>query len=189
MRRDYAVVVCALHAMKPRDAEDNLRRQELLYLITDYMFVAALHFMLDVVGACAGMSQTLQLRKQCVALEDLTVDRCIEAPDRAERWEGEGWASCCSIGRVCVTCLTLLPDLQRASETACVPHLWCLAILNHLRFVLPAIHSGWAANWGCARHAAHHITPFSYFSQGRLDCHEVWNVRVLVGGGQSGHMG
>ena len=62
-------------------------------------------------------------------------------------------ASRCSIGRVCVTCLTLPPELQRASETTCVPHFWCLAILNHLMFVMPAIHLAWVANWGCARHA------------------------------------
>ena len=85
MHRGYAVVVCVLHAMKLRDAEDNLKRQELLYLIMDYMFVAALHFMLDVVGGCAGMSQAMQLWRQCIALEDLTVGRCIEAPDKAEQ--------------------------------------------------------------------------------------------------------
>ena len=90
MCRGYVVVVCALHAMKPRDAEDNLKQRELLYLITDYMFVAALHFMLDVVGACAGMLQTMQLRRRCIALEDLTINRCIETLDRAKRWEGEG---------------------------------------------------------------------------------------------------
>ena len=58
-----------------------------------------------------------------------------------------------SIGRVCVTCLTLPPELQRASEATCVPHYWCLGISNHLMFLMPAIHSDWAANWGCARHA------------------------------------
>ena len=56
------------------------------------MFVAAL-LMLDVVGACAGMSQTMQLWRRCVALEDLTVDRRTEALDRAEWWEGEGWGT------------------------------------------------------------------------------------------------
>ena len=60
-------------------------------MITDYMFVAALHFMLDVVGVCAGMSQTMQLRRRCIALEDLTINRCRETLDSAERWEGEGW--------------------------------------------------------------------------------------------------
>ena len=35
-----------------------------------------------------------------------------------------------------------MPELQRASETACVLHLGCLAILNHLMFVMPA--STWA---------------------------------------------
>ena len=91
MRRGNVVVVCALHAMKPRDADDAVKQQELLYLLTDFVFVAALHFMLDVVGACAGMSQTMQLQRRCVALEDLSVDKCIEALDKAERWEGQGW--------------------------------------------------------------------------------------------------
>ena len=93
MHKGYVVAVCALHVMKPRDAEDNLKRQELLYLIMDYMFVAALHFMLDVVGACAGMLQTMQFWRRCVALEDLTIDRCIEALDRAKWWQGEGWGA------------------------------------------------------------------------------------------------
>ena len=35
MCRGYIVVVCVLHAMKPTDAEDKLKRQELLHLITD----------------------------------------------------------------------------------------------------------------------------------------------------------
>ena len=94
-----------------------------------------------------------------------------------------------SIGKKCVTCLTPPPDCHRVSETACVTHYWCFAILNHLRFVMPAIHSGWADNWGCARHAAHHITPFSYFNQGHPDCHEVWNARTLAGGGGGGKAG
>ena len=63
----------------------------MLYLITSYMFVASLHFMLDVVGACAGMSQIMQLKRQCVALEYLSVEKCVEAMERAERWEGPGW--------------------------------------------------------------------------------------------------
>ena len=91
MHRCYVVVVCALHAMKPKDAQDNLKRQVVLFLISDYIFVAALHFMLDVVGVCAGMSQTMQLPRRCVAIEHLTIDRCIEAMDTAERWESEGW--------------------------------------------------------------------------------------------------
>ena len=55
------------------------------------MVVAALHFMLDVVGACAGMSQIMQLRRPCVAFEDLPVGKCLEALERAERWEGPRW--------------------------------------------------------------------------------------------------
>ena len=95
-----------------------------------------------------------------------------------------------SIGRVCVTLLTPPPpDCQRASETACVPHFWCFATLYHLMFLMPAIHSGWVANWGNAWHAAQNISPFSYFSQGCPDCQELWNARTLVVGGQGGQMG
>ena len=54
--------------------------------------VASLHFMLDVVGACVGMSQIMQLKRRCKALEDLYVEKCPEALERAERWEGPGWA-------------------------------------------------------------------------------------------------
>ena len=92
MHRGYVVVVYALHAMKPGDAQDNLKQHELLYLITDYMFVAALHFMLDVAGVCAGMSQTMQFRRRCIALEDLTINRCTETLARVDRWEGRGGA-------------------------------------------------------------------------------------------------
>ena len=63
-----------------------MKQQEVLYLITGYTFVASLHFMLDVVGAWAGMSQIMQLKRRCIALED-----CVEVLERAERWEGPGW--------------------------------------------------------------------------------------------------
>ena len=62
MRRGCAAVVCALHAMKPRDADDAVKQQELQYLLTDFVFVAALHFMLDVVDACASNAITEELR-------------------------------------------------------------------------------------------------------------------------------
>ena len=80
-----AIFVCLLHGMKPKDVEDNLNHKLLLYLITDYMFVAALHFMLDMVDACAGMLQTIHLQRRCVALENLTIDRCMETLYRAEQ--------------------------------------------------------------------------------------------------------
>ena len=85
------MVVCALHSKKPRDPDDQVKQQEVLYLITSYTFVASLHFMLDVVGACAGMLQIMQLKRRCVALEDLCVEKRVEALERAERWKGPGW--------------------------------------------------------------------------------------------------
>ena len=91
MRRSYPVVVCALDSKKPRDSDDQVKQQEVLCLITSYTFVASLHFMLDVVGACADMSQIMQLKRQCVALDDLSVEKCVEVLERAERWEGPGW--------------------------------------------------------------------------------------------------
>ena len=51
------MIVCALHSKKPRGPDDQVKHPEVLYLITGYTFVASLHFMLDVVGVCAGMSQ------------------------------------------------------------------------------------------------------------------------------------
>ena len=63
------------------------------YLITNYTFVPSLHFMLDLVGACAGMSQIMQLKRRCVALGDLSLHKCVEVLERAERWEGLGWTS------------------------------------------------------------------------------------------------
>ena len=51
--------VCALHSKKPRDSDDQVKQQEVLYLITRYTFVVSLHFMLDVVGACTGMLQIM----------------------------------------------------------------------------------------------------------------------------------
>ena len=80
------MVVCALHSKKPRDPDDQVKHQDVLYLITNYTFVASLHFMLDVVGACAGMSHITQLKRRCVALEDLFVEKCVEALERAQRW-------------------------------------------------------------------------------------------------------
>jgi hypothetical protein len=77
--------------MWPRGLDDQVKQQEVVYLITSYTFVASLHFMLDVVGACAGMLQIMQVKRPCVALEDLSVEKCVEALDRAERWEGPGW--------------------------------------------------------------------------------------------------
>ena len=85
------MVVCVLDSKKPRDPDDQVKQQEVLYLITGCTFVASLHFMLDVVGACAGMSHIMQLKRWCVALEDLSVQKCVEVLERAERWEGSGW--------------------------------------------------------------------------------------------------
>ena len=77
------MVVCALHSKKPRDPDGLVKQQEVLYLLTSYTFVASLHFMLDVVGACAGMLQIMQLKRRRVALEDLAVEKCAEAVERA----------------------------------------------------------------------------------------------------------
>ena len=55
------MVVCALHSKKPRDPDDQVKQQEVSYWITGYMFVASLHFMLDVVRECAGTSQIMPL--------------------------------------------------------------------------------------------------------------------------------
>ena len=70
MGRSYPVVVCALDSKKLRDSNDQVKQQGVLYLITSYTFVVSLHFMLDVVGACAGMSQIMRLKRRCIALED-----------------------------------------------------------------------------------------------------------------------
>ena len=74
------MVLCALHAKKPtRDPNDQIKQHELLYLITNYTLVESWHFMLDVVGVCAGMSQVMQLKRRCM---------CREVPKGIERARG-----------------------------------------------------------------------------------------------------
>ena len=93
------MVVCALDSKKPRDPDDHVKQQEVLYLITSYTFVASLHFMLDVVGACAGMSQIMRLKRRCVTIEDLFVDKCVQVLEWADRWEGPGWTVVDAMGQ------------------------------------------------------------------------------------------
>ena len=37
-------MVCVLHSKKPRDPDDQVKQQEVLYLITRYTVVVSLHY-------------------------------------------------------------------------------------------------------------------------------------------------
>jgi hypothetical protein len=89
----YAAIVCGLREVPLAKELQRWRRDSLLWKVTNYTFVAGLHFLYDVVLAFAHMSKDFQYTERCAGLQDFSTTRCITALESTARWEGSHWKS------------------------------------------------------------------------------------------------